>query len=104
MKGGRTVSIRDLRALHGVLENVEALLAGLIVLRKTSHHAGKQPFDRFAAKRARWIWAMSTHGSRVLSLADIMDGRKFAKPLMVGRHEACSRCYRGFRAARNTLV
>ena len=42
VKGGRTVSIRDLRALAGVLENGEALLAGLIVLNPLGNHAGPQ--------------------------------------------------------------
>lgn len=32
VKGGRNVTIRDLRSLHGALENNHALLAGFIVI------------------------------------------------------------------------
>ena len=34
VKGGQDVSIRDLRALRGVLENDDALLAGLVIMEK----------------------------------------------------------------------
>ena len=88
VKGGRTVSIRDLRALHGVLENGEALLAGLIVLNPLGTTQARN-FARFAA-RAGTLDVLGYEYPRlqVLTVAEILDGRTFATPSVVGRHEA----------------
>ena len=43
VKGGRNVNIADVRALKGVLDNDEALLAGLIVL----HPLGERKLRNF---------------------------------------------------------
>ena len=88
VKGGRTVSIRDLRALHGVLENGEALLAGLIVLNPLGTTQARN-FARFAA-RAGTLDVLGYEYPRlqVLTVAEILDGRAFATPSVVGRHEA----------------
>ena len=88
VKGGRTVSIRDLRALGGVLESGEALLAGLIVLNPLGPTQARN-FARFAA-RAGSLDVLGYEYARlqVLTMAEILDGRTFATPSVVGRHEA----------------
>ncbi len=88
VKGGRTVNIKDLRALHGVLENGEALLAGLIVLNPLGTTQARN-FARFAA-RAGTLDVLGYEYPRlqVLTVAEILDGRTFATPSVVGRHEA----------------
>ena len=87
VKGGRTVSIRDLRALLGVLENGEALLAGLIALNPLGPTQARN-FARFAA-RAGSIHVLGYEYPRlqVLTVAEILDGRKFRTPTVVGRHQ-----------------
>jgi len=87
VKGGRTVSIRDLRALQGVLDNGDALLAGFIVLNDLGPTQARN-FARFAA-RAGTLDVLGTHYPRlqVLTVAEIFDGRRFDTPSVVGRHD-----------------
>ena len=60
MKGGKNVSIADLRALRGVLENETALLAGLIIMEPLGT-VKQRNFNRFMARRATLrYWAAST--------------------------------------------
>jgi len=87
VKGGRTVSIRDLRALHGVLENGEALLAGLIALNPLGPTQALN-FARFAARAGTLdVLGIDYPRLQVLTVADILDGRRFKTPTVVGRHE-----------------
>ena len=87
VKGGRTVSIRDLRALHGVLENGEALLAGLIALNPLGPTQARN-FARFAARAGTLdVLGIEYPRLQVLTVADIVDGRRFKTPSVVGRHE-----------------
>ena len=87
VKGGRTISIRDLRALQGVLDNGDALLAGLIALNDLGPTQARN-FARFAA-RAGTLDVLGTHYPRlqVLTVAEIFDGRRFDTPSVVGRHD-----------------
>ena len=88
VKGGRTVNIRDLRALLGVLDNGEALLASLIVLNPLGPTQARN-FARFAA-RAGTLDVLGYEYPRlqVLTVDEILDGRRFNTPSVVGRHEA----------------
>ncbi len=88
VKGGRTVNIKDSRALAGVLENSEVLLAGLIVLNPLGPTQARN-FARFIA-RAGTLDVLGYEYPRlqVLTVAEILDGRSFATPSVVGRHEA----------------
>ena len=87
VKGGRTVSIRDLRALHGVLENGEALLAGLIALNPLGSTQARN-FARFAARAGTLdVLGIEYPRLQVLTVAEILDGRRFKTPSVVGRHE-----------------
>jgi len=49
VKGGKNVTIADLRALRGVLENEEVLMAGLIVMEALSDRK-MQNFQQFASE------------------------------------------------------
>ena len=87
VKGGRTVSIRDLRALCGVLDNGEALLAGLIVLNDLGPTQARN-FARFAAGAGTLdVLGIEYPRLQVLTVAEILDGRRFKTPTVVGRHE-----------------
>ena len=88
VKGGRTVSIRDLRALQGVLENGEALLAGLIALNPLGPTQARN-FARFAASAGTMdVLGIEYPRLQVLTVAEILDGRRFKTPTVVGRHES----------------
>ena len=87
VKGGRTISIRDLRALYGVLENGEALLAGLIVLNPLGTTQARN-FARFAARAGTLdVLGIEYPRLQVLTVDEILDGRRFKTPTVVGRHE-----------------
>ena len=42
VKGGATVNVTDLRALKGVLDNDQALMAGLIIMKNAGRREGPQ--------------------------------------------------------------
>lgn len=67
VKGGKNVGIRDLRALHGVVENDLAMMGGLIVLEPL----GDRKEQNF---RARW------HKREACG-----SGKRFDTPGAVGR-------------------
>ena len=87
VKGGQSVGIRDLRALHGVLENGEALLAGLIVMNDLGPTQTRN-FARFAARAGTLdVLGIEYPRLQVLTVGEILDGRRFKTPSVVGRHE-----------------
>jgi hypothetical protein len=91
VKGGRPVSIRDLRALQGVLDNGDALLAGLIVLNDLGP-AQARNFARFAASAGTLdVLGIDYPRLQVLTVGEILDGRRFRTPSVVGRHEPQAR-------------
>ncbi len=75
VKGGRTVSIHDLRVMQDVLENGEALLAGLTAINPAFGRTQARNFTRFAA-RAGTLGVLGIEYPRlqVLALAEILDG------------------------------
>lgn len=87
VKGGRNVTIADVRALLGVLENETAQLAGLIIMEPLS-----------PAKTRSWKSFMAQAGDleieqhmnpyprmQLLTVADILEGKRFRTPGAVGR-------------------
>ena len=85
VKGGRDVSIRDLRALRGVLENDDALLAGLIIMDKMGDRK-TQNFARFMAEAGEMdVLGMKYPRMQMLTVPEILDGKRFHAPGAVAR-------------------
>ena len=71
-----------------MLENGEALLAGLIVLNPLGNTQARN-FARFAARAGSLdVLGYEYPRLQVLTVTEILDGRTFATPSVVGRHEA----------------
>ena len=86
VKGGANVSIRDLRALKGVLDYDTALMAGLIVMQPLG--ATKQRnFDRFMADAGMLeILGIEYPRMQILTVGEIIEGQGFKTPTVAGRH------------------
>ena len=85
VKGGKNVSIRDLRSLRGSFENDHALLAGLIVLEPLGEIKARN-FHRFMAE-AGDLEVRSQKYSRLqlLTVQEILEGKRFETPFVVGK-------------------
>lgn len=87
VKGGKHVTIQALRALRGVLDSEDAMMAGLI----TMNPLGKiqeRNFRKFMAEAGDLV----VHGRpyarmQLLSVPDILEGNQFDMPNIAGRHE-----------------
>ena len=88
VKGGRNVGIADVRALKGVLEADDALMAGLIVL----HPLGETKARNFRVAMGEAgdvdIAGVPYPRMQMLTVEDILAGARFATPGAVGRGEA----------------
>ena len=88
VKGGKNVTIADLRVLHSVLEREEALMAGLIIM----HPLGDAKRRNFA-KLIGEAGDLDVHGMKyarvqILTVADIFEGKRFLTPSAVARTSA----------------
>ena len=80
VKGGANVSIRDLRALKGVLDYDTALMSGLIVMQPLGT-VQQRNFDRFMADAGPpEILGIEYPKMQLLTVAEILDGKRFATP------------------------
>ena len=87
VKGGRNVNIRDVRALYGVLEAGNAKMAGLIVLEPLGKQKRKN-FDTFMAQAGDLdIQGIQYCRMQILTVDEIMEGRPFVTPALVGKTE-----------------
>ena len=85
VKGGKNVSIRDLRALRGVLENGVAVMAGLIVMEPLGA-VQERNFQRFMAKAGDFEANGKPYARmQMLTIPEILDGRVFKTPGVTGR-------------------
>ena len=85
VKGGRNVSIRDIRALRGVLENGVAVMAGLIVMEPLGA-VQERNFKRFMAEAGDFeVNGKPYARMQMLTITDILDGRVFKTPGVAGR-------------------
>ena len=79
------MSIRDLRALRGVLENGVAVMAGLIVMEPLGA-VQERNFQRFMAKAGDFEVNRKPYARmQMLTIPDILDGRVFKTPGVAGR-------------------
>ena len=91
VKGGANVSIRDLRALKGVLDYDTALMAGLIIMEPLGTVKARN-FARFMADAGTLeILGIEYPKMQLLTVAEILDGKRFATPTVSGRHVAAPR-------------
>lgn len=88
IKGGKNVGIRDLRALGNVLENDEAMLAGLIVLEPLGK-TKQRNFDRHMANAGHVdINGVAYPRMQMLTVDEIFDGKRFNTPVVRGKSES----------------
>ena len=85
VKGGASVTIADLRALHSVLEREEAVMAGLIVMEPL----GKRKMANFSRLIGEAgdlnVLGLPYRRIQILSVPDILEGRRFHTPTPLGR-------------------
>ena len=86
VKGGANVNVVDWRALKGVLSRDEALLAGLIIMEPLGG-AKARNFSREAADlKPENILGIDYPRMQILTVAEILDGKRFQTPTVSGRH------------------
>ena len=87
VKGGANVNIRDLRALKGVLDYDTALMAGLITMEPLGTTKARN-FTRFTADAGSLdILGIEYPRMQMLTVGEILDGKRFKTPTVQGRHE-----------------
>ena len=86
VKGGRSVSIADVRALQGVLDVDAALMAGLIILHPLGE-TKERNFKRYMAEAGDIeILGIPYPRMQLLSVGEILEGKRFMTPTVAGRH------------------
>lgn len=87
VKGGANVGIGVLRELKGVLDYDNALMAGLIVM-DTPGTVKARNFAKFMAEAGTLeILGIEYPRMQLLTVSEILDGKRFATPTVAGRHE-----------------
>lgn len=85
VKGGKHVSIKDLRALHSVLERDEAQMAGLIVMDKLGDRQLKN-FQRLMIEAGDLhVFGRPFPRMQLLTVQEILDGVRFDIPYPVDK-------------------
>ena len=85
VKGGKNVSIADLRALRGVLDSDQALMAGLIVMDPLGA-VQERNFRRFMADAGSMeVLDRQYPRLQMLAVQEILDGKRFDSPSVSGR-------------------
>ena len=85
VKGGKNVGIGVVRELRGVLDNDQALIAGLIVMEPLGERKERN-FHKFMADAGDMdVLGMKYARMQMLTVAEILDGKRFHTPGAVGR-------------------
>ena len=96
VKGGKHVSIGDVRALKGVLDNDNALIAGLIVMNKPNSTQLRN-FNGFMAKAGfLTIDGIDYPKMQLLTVEEIFEGKRFITPYVVGKSDHQPRTITGW--------
>ena len=86
VKGGANPNIADVRSLRGVLDYDTALMAGLIIMRPFGE-VKMRNFTRFMAEAGTIeLWGNEYPRMQLLTVEDIMAGKRFATPTIQGKH------------------
>ena len=88
VKGGESVNIGIVRALRGVLEREDALLAGLIVMKELGVTKARNFKREMASAGDSEVNGRLYPRMQMLTVADILDGQQFKTPGAVGRGES----------------
>ena len=87
VKGGKNVNIRDVRSLRGVLDHDDALMAGLILLNPVTDRQARS-FERFMGEAGTLdILGIEYPRMQLLTVPEMLDGRRFRTPTVAGRNE-----------------
>ncbi len=90
VKGGKNVGINVVRELRGVLDNDHALMAGLIVMEPLGERKERN-FRKFMADAGDMdVLGMKYARMQMLTVRDILDGKRFHTPGAVGRVDQSS--------------
>jgi len=85
VKGGKNVGINVVRELRGVLDNDDALLAGLVILEPLGERKERN-FRKFMADAGDLdVLGMKYARMQMLTAKEILDGKRFHTPGAVGR-------------------
>ncbi len=85
VKGGKNVSIRDLRALRGVLDNDTALMAGFIIMDPLGDTKDLN-FHSFMAEAGDLdVEGIKYARMQMLTVEEILEGKRFHTPSVSGR-------------------
>ena len=85
VKGGKNVSIRDLRALRGVMDNGAALMAGLIIMEELGSTKTRN-FHKFMADASDLeVTGVQYPRMQMLTVGEILEGKQFRTPGVAGR-------------------
>ncbi len=85
VKGGANVSIAHVRALRGVLDNDDALMAGLIIMRKLGP-VKERNFKQFMAEAGDMeIYGRPYPKMQMRTVQEILDGKGFYTPGATGK-------------------
>ena len=85
VKGGKNVGIGVVRELRGVLDNDQALIAGLIVMEPLGERKERN-FHKFMADAGDMdVLGMKYARMQMLTVWDILEGKRFHTPGAVGR-------------------
>ena len=86
VKGGANVDIRDVRALKGVLDYDTARMAGLVIMEPLGL-VKERNFTRFMSDAgAVDLWGNEYPRMQLLTVGEILDGKRFRTPTVAGRH------------------
>ena len=85
VKGGKNVGINVVRELRGVLDNDQALMAGLIVMEPLGERKERN-FRKFMADAGDLdVLGMKYARMQLLTVEDVLEGKRFHTPGAVGR-------------------
>ena len=88
VKGGKNVNIESIRALRGVLDDGDALLAGLVIMELLGTTKARN-FDRFMASAGDLEVGRRTYPKmQILSVEEILEGKIFDTPHALGRRQS----------------
>ena len=86
VKGGKNVTIKVMRELKGVLDDDDALMAGLIVLHPLSDRK-RRNFEKFMASAGvMTILGIDYPRMQILTVEEILEGRRFKTPTVAGKY------------------
>lgn len=82
------MNIGDVRSLRGVLDYDDALMAGLIVLQAPAERQARNYARYMAEAGTMAILGIEYPRMQVLTVAEILDGKRIMTPTVAGRHVA----------------